>query len=140
MVSSILATKSVVSYSLSYMKLNITRAGRKHVLAVAQRSYPLTSRATRDAAYVYNQESDEDAAEREGPQRCASAGTQHSRASSKVPLNGPVSNSDHSRSPSLPDSAEGFGSASCTVATEITREVSVRRNWDIYAKRNDLSM
>ena len=111
------------------------------MLAVAQHNFPPAPRATLDAAYEHSQDSDEDATDQEEPQGRSSSGMQHShsRASSRAPLNGPASDLDHSRSPSLPDSAEGFGALAYEVATEITREVSIQRDWDIYAKRNDLS-
>lgn len=116
-------------------KLHITRAGRKHALAIAQHSYPRPSRATYNAAYEHSQDSDDEIADTEEPEARSSSATHYSRASSRAPLHGPASESDHARSPSIPDSEEGLGPI-----IEIKREASIRRDWDIYAKRNDLML
>ncbi|KAI0725301.1 hypothetical protein C8Q72DRAFT_611925 [Fomitopsis betulina] len=80
-------------------------------------------------------------ADTEEPQARSSSVTEHSLSSSCAPLNhGPASQSDHARSSSLTDSADGLGPVAYGPVIEISRDVSILRDWDIYAKRNDLTL
>lgn len=121
------------------MKLHITRAGRKHALAVAQRNYSHALNAAYE--HSHDQDSGDVTADTEEPQARSSSVTEHSLSSSCAPLNhGPASQSDHARSSSLTDSADGLGPVAYGPVIEISRDVSILRDWDIYAKRNDLTL
>ncbi|KZT64147.1 hypothetical protein DAEQUDRAFT_732999 [Daedalea quercina L-15889] len=118
------------------MMLHIARAGRKHRLAVAERSYPRTSGVSADDANENRQDRTDEGnkkASHEAPEAYFSH-LEHSRASSTTPLKDLASDHDGLTSPSSPDPSNMYYGP----VIEITREESTRLDWDIYVRRNDL--
>lgn len=120
------------------MMLHIARAGRKHQQAIAEQAIPLASRGSVEDDGDDGKDGGDNVSDPK-PSRPPSPSLARSpRTSSTAPLKSSTSD-HHSASPSqsLSCSPESSAGADDDVI-DINSAASVRLNWDIYAKRNDL--